>query len=65
MKKCCGGVLQRSVVKGCLEKCCREVLSRTEGVLWRSVVEKRCQEFLWRSDVKKCCVVETCCSYLL
>ena len=63
MKKCCGGVLQRSVVK----ECCGEVLSE---VLLRSVVGKccggsvvsYCGEMLWRS---KCVSVENCCKGVL
>ena len=31
-----------------MEKCC-------EGVLWRSVVVKRCREVLQGSVVKECC----------
>ena len=68
VEKCCGEVLERSVVKkrcgelmarSVVERCCQEVLSRSavekcEGeVLWRSVAEKCCEGVL--------CVVEECC----
>ena len=39
-----------------MKECC-------EGVLWRSVVVKRCGEVLWRSVVKEC--AEKCCGEVL
>ena len=48
MEKCCGEVLQRSVVEKCCRKFCREVL-------WCCVVGKCCEGVLRRSVVVNCC----------
>ena len=48
MKKCCEGMLWRSVVVKWCRDCCREVLRG-------SVVEKCCEGALWTSVVEKCC----------